>query len=107
MAKMIAQYYDFSPRLLGLMCSPPIKRIPKSVATPQSGSGTMQWSSGRSTRSKASSDFSAALEEKIDMSEHSKAQEQDLNHYSLASEVLHWSTVDFGRKCTNIPRNTP
>ncbi|KAF1814119.1 hypothetical protein P152DRAFT_412628 [Eremomyces bilateralis CBS 781.70] len=102
----IAKYYDWSPRLLGLMCSPPIKRASKSLSTPQSGSGILHWSSGRSARSKTSSDFSAALEEKVGLDGLPKVRDQELNHYTLASEVLHWSTVDFGRKYVSVGYNT-
>jgi hypothetical protein len=48
----LAQYYDFSPRLLGLMCSDPVPPKPRSLETKQS---TATLRSRKSNKSKGSS----------------------------------------------------
>ena len=102
----LAKHYDFSPRLLGLMCSDPLppKHDPlqtkKSSATLASGKSHKTLRSRRSQKSKGESLDS---EESIGMTDmmHSTQLEmvRDLSHYHIVDEVWHWSTVDWGRRC--------
>jgi hypothetical protein len=102
----LAKHCDFSPRLLGLMCSDPVppketrSRMKDSSTTFGSKKSQQSHASKKSQhRSKESVDF----EESIGMTElmHSTQLEmvRDLSHYHIVDEVWHWSTVDWGRRC--------
>lgn len=109
--RLIGQHYDFSPRLLGMMCSDPVpphsssSNMDKSVSTlrsrlshhsksSNSGSGKSKSGSGKDT---------IDSEESVGMTElmHSTQLEmvRDLTHYQIVEDVWHWSTVDWGRRC--------
>lgn len=104
----LAKHYDFSPRLLGLMCSDPIPPRPKPLETPKS---TLSFRSRRSQRSskrhatseKSSKEASLDSEESIGMTEMMQSTQmdlvRDLSHYRIVNEVWHWSSVDWGRRC--------
>ncbi len=104
--RALGKHYDFSPRLLGLMCSDPLPprehalKGKKSIATLSSGRSFRSRDSKKSQKSKAASLDS---EESIGMTEmmHSTQLEmvRDLSHYHIVDEVWHWSTVDWGRRC--------
>jgi hypothetical protein len=108
--EVIAERYDLSPRLLGLMCSDPRK---------PSGNETANASKG------ASSFFSAAhqplkylkhlQQQAIELEEGWRSWDMpnmeepallpDMNHYQIADEVWHYSSVDWGRKYVCIGYN--
>lgn len=104
---VLAKYYDFSPRLLGMMCSEPLPPRSKALHTKQSsntlGSARSRKSqrSKKSTTSKEKDQFDS--EESIGMTDmmHSTQLDmvRDLSHYHIVDEVWHWSTVDWGRRC--------
>ena len=104
---VLAKHYDFSPRLLGMMCSDPLAPRPSPLNTKQSSNTLGSAKSRRSQRSKRSADSqeNADLdsEESIGMTEmmHSTQLDmvRDLSHYHIVDEVWHWSTVDWGRRC--------
>lgn len=105
----LAKHYDFSPRLLGLMCSDPIPpkqsslRMKDSSATLGSRKSQKSYRSRQSGRSHKSKANHLDSEESIGMTElmHSTQLEmvRDLSHYHIVDEVWHWSTVDWGRRC--------
>lgn len=109
--RLIGQHYDFSPRLLGMMCSDPVP--PRSAASSMDRSVSTLRSrlSHRSKHSKSSSETSKSdsnkdtidSEESVGMTElmHSTQLEmvRDLTHYQIVEDVWHWSTVDWGRRC--------
>ena len=103
----LARHYDFSPRLLGMMCSDPLATRPntlkkkKSKDTLGSGRSHKTRHSRESAAEKAREEFDS--EESIGMTEimHSTQLDmvRDLSHYHIVDEVWHWSTVDWGRRC--------
>jgi len=103
---VLAKHYDFSPRLLGLMCSDPLPPKHDVLQTKKSsttlGSGKSH-KSLRSRKSQKSKEESLDSEESIGMTDmmHSTQLEmfRDLSHYHIVDEVWHWSTVDWGRRC--------
>lgn len=103
----LAKHFDFSPRLLGLMCSDPLppKRslLHSSAATLGSRKSHGSKRSGKSSKSRKSKEESLDSEESIGMTElmHSTQLEmvRDLSHYTIVDEIWHWSTVDWGRRC--------
>ncbi|KAF1953327.1 hypothetical protein CC80DRAFT_527324 [Byssothecium circinans] len=109
----LAKHYDFSPRLLGLMCSDPIPskenrmRMKDSTATLGSKNSHRSYLSRKSKNSKGESGDS---EESIGMTElmHSTQLEmvRDLSHYHIVDEVWHWSTVDWGRRFVCLGYNS-
>ncbi|KAF2706874.1 hypothetical protein K504DRAFT_384788 [Pleomassaria siparia CBS 279.74] len=112
---VLAKHYDFSPRLLGLMCSDPVppKKTPlhskKSSATLRSRKSNKSHKSQQS-QSSSSKDKSLHLEESIGMTElmHSTQLEmvRDMSHYHIVDEVWHWSSVDWGRHFVCLGYNT-
>jgi hypothetical protein len=109
--RILGQHYDFSPRLLGLMCSDhvPPRSSPSTSNMEKSFSTLRSRISHRSKGSKSSSEKSKHKtpsmdsEESIGMTEimHSTQLEvvRDLSHYQIVEDVWHWSTVDWGRRC--------
>jgi len=103
----LAKHYDFSPRLLGLMCSDPVPPKPKHLETKKSSSTLRSRRSNKSRKSqkshKSSNNDSLDSEESIGMAEmmHSTQLEmvRDLSHYHIVNDVWHWSSVDWGRRC--------
>ncbi|KAI9839844.1 MAG: hypothetical protein M1819_000034 [Sarea resinae] len=96
----IADYYDFSPRLFGLMRSAPLKPIPVHVEEHKSRFHFDYWSQHTVPRSPTScaSDVEGAIELVEKESEDSADEPFDLNHYHLVDEVWHYSSVDWGKK---------
>ena len=110
---VLAKHYDFSPRLLGMMCSEPLAPRSSSLKKKQSENTLGSGGSARSRKSQRSrrsagenekEDFDS--EESIGMTEmmHSTQLDmvRDLSHYHIVDEVWHWSTVDWGRHCKFI-----
>ncbi|KAJ4354379.1 uncharacterized protein N0V89_006115 [Didymosphaeria variabile] len=111
---VLAKHYDFSPRLLGLMCSDPLS--PRSSALHESQSSNTLESirsrkSHRSRKSAASKEKEGFdSEESIGMTEMMHSTQLDmvrgLSHYHIVNEVWHWSTVDWGRRFVSIGYNS-
>ncbi|ORY13687.1 hypothetical protein BCR34DRAFT_480677 [Clohesyomyces aquaticus] len=105
----LAKHYDFSPRLLGLMCSDPIPQKPKSLQSKKSSSTLRSRRSNRSQKSQksqtspsSSKDASLDSEESVGMTSMMQSTQlelvRDLSHYHIVDEVWHWSSVDWGRR---------
>ncbi|OCL10498.1 hypothetical protein AOQ84DRAFT_426903 [Glonium stellatum] len=99
----LAKHYDFSPNLLGLMCSEPIQ--PKVNPAGSSKSSSTLWSRKsprQGSPQKSSNDPSMDSEENIGMADLTQSTEtglfRDLTHYHIVDEVWHWSSVDWGRR---------
>ncbi|KZM18463.1 hypothetical protein ST47_g10382 [Ascochyta rabiei] len=115
--RLIGQHYDFSPRLLSMMCSDPVPARSGSSNMDRSVSTLRSRLSHRSKHSKSSSEKSKSgsnkntidSEESIGMTElmHSTQLEmvRDLTHYQIVEDVWHWSTVDWGRRWYNTLHN--
>ncbi|KAJ4323055.1 hypothetical protein N0V94_002079 [Neodidymelliopsis sp. IMI 364377] len=116
--RLIGQHYDFSPRLLGMMCSDPVpprlgsSSLDKSVSTLRSRlSHHSKHSKSSSKKSKSGSNKDTiGSEESVGMTEmmHSTQLEmvRDLTHYQIVEDVWHWSTVDWGRRYLCLGYNT-
>jgi hypothetical protein len=104
--RALAKHYDFSPRLLGLMCSNPVNPKQKSSHSNKSSSTLRSRRSHRSEKShgsdRSSKETSLESEESIGMTSmmHSTQLEmvRDLSHYHIVDDVWHWSSVDWGRR---------
>jgi hypothetical protein len=109
----LAKHYDFSPRLLGLMCSDPVPSKPESLQSKRS-SATLRsrrsTKSSKSRKSQSSKDTSLDSEESIGMTDmmHSTQLEmvRDLSHYHIVDDVWHWSSVDWGRRFVCLGYNS-
>lgn len=101
----LAKHYDFSPRLLGLMCSNPVPPKRKTPLHSKKSSATLRSRrSNKSHKSQQSSSRNESLdsEESIGMTEmmHSTQLEMtQFSHYHIIDDVWHWSSVDWGRRC--------
>jgi hypothetical protein len=110
----ISNYFNFTPRLTGFMGAEQLK-VPRSSGISKASSlsnlfhrgrvGT-DTSSARSNKSPEHSMFerSGELEDGIPMSDFGLFDSQldfkkAFNPYALASEIWHWSSTDWGRKC--------
>ncbi|KAL6708434.1 hypothetical protein ACN47E_002697 [Coniothyrium glycines] len=113
----LASHFDFTPRLLGMMCSNPIQPRPQSLRRKKSTSTLRSRLSHKSVKSDSTklkatqaNEASSDSESSIGMSElmHSAQLEvvQDLSHYQLVDDVWHWSTVDWGRRFVCIGYNS-
>lgn len=118
----LAKHYDFTPRLLGFMQSPPLKQ-PRSVnsSTKTSLVSSSPHRSKNTPESPASSekpldrdspvnsilDPGLSSRELIGMVTSDGASSRsdftdNLNPYFLANEIWHYSSVDRGRKCMSV-----
>ncbi|OSS49562.1 hypothetical protein B5807_06240 [Epicoccum nigrum] len=116
--RTLGQHYDFSPRLLGMMCSDPIPPRSEASSLEKSISTLRSRASHRSKHSKSSSQKSKSgsnkntidSEESVGMTElmHSAQLEmvRDLTHYQIVEDIWHWSTVDWGRRYLCLGYNT-
>ncbi|KAF2182213.1 hypothetical protein K469DRAFT_728985 [Zopfia rhizophila CBS 207.26] len=107
----LAKHYDFSPRLLALMCSDPLPPKPKPLQTKKSSSTLQSRRSNKSHKShKSSKDVSLDSEESIGMTEMMQSTQlelvRDLSHYHIVDEVWHWSSVDWGRRFVCLGYNS-
>lgn len=115
--RTLAGHFDFTPRLLGTMCSDPVPPRPNSLHRKKSSSTLRSRLSHKSNRSESikarvreANGTSLDSESSIGMSEmiHSTQLEmvQDLTHYQLVDDVWHWSTVDWGRRFVSVGYNS-
>jgi hypothetical protein len=128
----LAKQYDFTPRLLALMCSPPLKysrsnnssgssrtsffrRSRHSHSHPNSTSPTSSDEGRQGVTDKPSPDSSIHAtssqdtEDQFSMSNTSDPSQyrsaEDLNPYVFASQIWHFQTVDWGRRCISSPKS--
>ncbi|CBX92672.1 hypothetical protein IAQ61_005956 [Plenodomus lingam] len=115
--RTLARHFDFTPRLLGTMCSDPVPPRPTSLHRKKSSSTLRSRLSNKSNqsgsikaRAREANEASLDFESSIGMSEmmHSTQLEmvQDLTHYQLVNDVWHWSTVDWGRRFVSMGYNS-
>lgn len=107
----IALRYDFSPRLLGSMCSEPLKPIPIPPSQHISRLHGLRYlhrekSEPGEVDEKSILDGAADLEGRVSSSEQrsirSTRPSLDLNHYRIVDDVWHFSSVDWGRNCKPV-----
>lgn len=111
----LAKHFDFSPRLLGLMCSDPTPPKPSPLRSKKSTATLRSRRSGKSHKShnseRSTKNTSLESEESIGMTDmmHSTQLEmvRDLSHYNIVNDVWHWSSVDWGRRCKLVIYLTP
>lgn len=108
----LARHYDFSPRLLGLMCSPPLCTIqrphsPESKSSSSKSIITQLLNLGTATTRRAPK-FDDALdsEDSIGLTPIETSYKQkgglELNQYVLANELYYYTSMDWGRRCTTF-----
>lgn len=114
---IIAKYYDFSPRLLGLLCSDPPKRTPPPSTTSKSQRSSTSIASWFKRSPQVTSrnidpedsmlDVTLGSEERFGLPEMTSSIRSDivrsLNQYTLADDIWHYSSVDWGRRCKLYP----
>lgn len=94
--KKIAKYYNFSPRLEGIMCAK--QHTPRAVGSVSTTSRPLANGQPRTNRGprKSTENPSIDLEmHNIGTSSTSEAQALDLSHYKLVNEVWHYCSVDW------------
>ncbi|PPJ53631.1 hypothetical protein CBER1_00848 [Cercospora berteroae] len=107
MLEALAQRYDFSPRLLGLMCSDP-KQPRKATLSPSLKQSVHK----REPRKRKAVSFETAVsyEEADELSIHSSTSSMSTamngNHYKIASELWHYTSVDMGRNYLCVGYNS-
>ncbi|KAF2761742.1 hypothetical protein EJ05DRAFT_507375 [Pseudovirgaria hyperparasitica] len=104
----IAKVYDFSPRLLAVMVTDPIRVAKPNVG--KSHSSLIRRLNPRKSSKETSVDLEKSLDG-IESVEHSILGEPEQltqveNHYQIAHDVWHWSTVDWGRRFVCIGYNS-
>ncbi|KAK1066646.1 hypothetical protein LTR74_007016 [Friedmanniomyces endolithicus] len=106
---ILAKRYDFSPRLLGMMCSDPcVRRSPprQSRASIATGKAARH---ARTNNSSARSDVERGWDELSDTSSSSVASCDSVaggNLYRIVDDLWHYSSVDFGRSYVCIGYNS-
>lgn len=102
----IARIYDFSPRLLGLMCSDPMQPQAPSPSQQPNPRGRRFWTKN-SQSSPADSESSKCPDE---LSEHSSITSQGSSHggniYRIVNDLWHYSSIDFGRNYVCLGYNS-
>ena len=98
--KLLAIHYGFSPRLLGVMRSEPIRPAPSASETDYNELGDLSHEH-TSGEHKTAQNHVDDLEGDVEMQNSRKvhAEALDLNHYRVVSEVWHYSSMDWGSKC--------
>lgn len=105
----LAKHYDFSPRLLGLMSSPPLCTL-KRPHTPESRASSSksllaQLLSLGSTANRRSQKYDSALdsEDSIGLTPIEASYKLkgglEINQYVLANELYYYTSMDWGRRC--------
>ncbi len=106
--ELLAQHYDFSPRLLALMSSRPRQQ---SQSSERRADNSHQWLRRRQVQvSSAKPDVEKGLDELSELSELSSVSSYDSaatsNLYKVVHELWHYSSVDFGRNYVCIGYNS-
>jgi len=106
----IALRYDFSPRLLGSMCSEPLKPIPippnQHISLLHGLRYLHREKGDQEVEEKSILDGAADVEGRLSSLEQrsirSTRPSLDLNHYRIVDDVWHFSSVDWGRNCKPV-----
>ncbi|KAM0722987.1 hypothetical protein Q7P37_001185 [Cladosporium fusiforme] len=102
----IARTYDFSPRLLGLMCSDPKQPHTPTPSQATNRKGRRFWTK-HSPPSSVDAESSACPDE---LSEHSSITSQESsnggNIYRIVNDLWHYSSIDFGRNYVCLGYNS-
>jgi len=95
--ELLAKHYDFSPRLLAVMCSDPrrVKAEIRSMTSRTDGSDSLTPSISR--RSMHDIEKGEELSDIVSLSSNSPAGTGNI--YDIADEVWHYTSVDQGRNC--------
>ncbi|KAI9820008.1 MAG: hypothetical protein M1827_006579 [Pycnora praestabilis] len=99
LVETLAAHYEFSPRLLALMCSDPLTPLP--INTVQSRSrlrNSWRASSRKSHDTHASEDAEGDIALANQDHDQRKDQVLNMNHYQIVDDVWHYSSVDWGQK---------
>ena len=94
--KQIAEFYNFSPRLTGIMCSK--QDTPKVVGAQDTTSCWLPNDQPKTNRKKRRSSESQSSDiemHKTNASLTTEAPALDMSHYKLINEVWHYSSVDW------------
>ena len=100
---MLAERYSFSPRLLALMSEKPISTITTPAASTHRHTFDYQRAWKDTRRRKADLENHISLDEKPQTSTSDAAGLPGLGHYRIANEIWHYSSVDLGQECQELP----
>lgn len=102
----LARLYDFSPRLLGLMCSDPMQpQVSASSHRPQRKARKLWKNSPHSSSTDTeSSRGSDELSDHVSMISHESS--RGGNIYRIANDLWHYSSIDFGRNYVCLGYNS-
>ena len=102
----LARIYDFSPRLLGLMCSDPLQPQTPAPSQHPSRKSHKFWNKSSTTTSVETEDASCADE----LSEHNSVANHEShsggNIYRIVNDLWHYSSIDFGRNYVCLGYNS-
>ena len=98
--EVLARHYDFSPRLLALMCSDPKQLRDTGSRTSLIRSVHRRTPLGRKVVSfEVNSTGSGDVDElSVHSSTSSRGSMMEGNHYKIASDIWHYSSIDMGRR---------
>jgi len=109
---VIGKHYEFSPRLLALMCSEPLKprfKPPSSVKSSLSDLYKRARTSPQLQRKGLPHD-SVDVEDQLPLRDYGVPADfslgKGINQYSIADAVFHWSSVDWGRRYVCLGYNS-
>lgn len=98
LVKKLSAQYDFSPRLLGIMCSDHNK--PASVPTDPQHNGHFWDKFSFTSQQTPVSDMFSDPEKNGNRFVPTVSQDTvDVSHYNMVNEVWHYCSVDWGKKC--------
>lgn len=102
----LARIYDFSPRLLGLMCSDPMQPQTPAPSQHPSRKSRRFWNKDSQASSSAedSTKCSDELSEHYSMTSHESS--QGGNIYRIVNDLWHYSSIDFGRNYVCLGYNS-
>jgi hypothetical protein len=107
MIETLARIYDFSPRLLGLMCSDPMQPQTPAPSQRPSRKARRFWNKSSQASSSAEDDSAKCSDE---LSEHysitSHESSQGGNIYRIVNDLWHYSSIDFGRNYVCLGYNS-
>lgn len=106
MIETLARIYDFSPRLLGLMCSDPMQPQTPAPSQHPSRKSRRFWNKDSQASSSAenSTKCSDELSEHYSMTSHESS--QGGNIYRIVNDLWHYSSIDFGRNYVCLGYNS-
>ncbi|KAH0536418.1 hypothetical protein FGG08_006716 [Glutinoglossum americanum] len=103
--KILAKHYAFSPRLCGIMCSDPSRPQPVVVSDPPSPTERFkEYARQKQQQFRASYEPQSPVaapnpEDPVELRQVPPDRDRlDVNHYHIADEVWHWSSIDYGEK---------